>query len=299
MFNFSTSHRFYFRNTFVAVFKFNMLKNYLMLISLFICGIGYSQVGIGTSTPQNSSILDVKSTNKGILIPNVSLTNTTTFSLEGSKSIAEQFAANSMLVYNLSKVNDVTEGYYYWSQANTSTPGLWVKIMNGKEDTLVAKNGLSVKENKNIVLGGTLSEPTTITTSKDNTLAIKDLHKTDNLKENVIVSSTDGVLKTTNSVLPRVFYMPSILIDASSPATGKTINLYEQYFNQFASPKVRSEGANPSIPYYTKEQLYYYVTYYDMNVFNIVSIDEFGVMTFDIIGTPTYSSFINVVFVVK
>ena len=259
----------------------------------------YSQVGIGTNTPQNSSILDIKSTNKGILIPSVYLTNTNTFSLEGSKSTAEQFTANSMLVYNLSKVNDVTEGYYYWSQANASTPGVWVKMMNGKEDSIDAKNGLSIKDKKSIVLGGTLTEPTTIATSSNNTLALTGLGKGVVTEDNIVVTNADGVVKYVNSALPKVFYMPSILIDVSSPGTGKTIDLYEQYLIQFATPKIASKNAPASIPNYTKDQLYYYVTYYDTNVFKINSVDENGLMTFDIIGSPTYSSFINVVFVVK
>ena len=46
--------------------------------------------------------------------------------------------------------------------------------------------------------------------------------------------------------------------------------------------------------------LYYYVTYYDPTVFDNISIDANGVMTYDIIGQPAdYNSLINVVFVVK
>ena len=61
-----------------------------------------------------------------------------------------------------------------------------------------------------------------------------------------------------------------------------------------------STGAPAAIPTYASTDLYYYVTYFDPTVFDNVSIDASGVMTYDIIGQPAdYNSLINVVFVVK
>lgn len=105
----------------------------------------------------------------------------------------------------------------------------------------------------------------------------------------------------------RIFYPPSIAIDASTNGNGRTINLYTEYINQFGSGNtnlVRSiDGAvtAPDIPTYAANELYYYVTYYDPNVFSDISIDgATGIMTYDIDNQPTdYNSLINVVFVVK
>ncbi|AKA35857.1 hypothetical protein [Flagellimonas lutaonensis] len=99
----------------------------------------------------------------------------------------------------------------------------------------------------------------------------------------------------------RVFYPPSIAIDASTNGTGRTVNLYTEYVNQFASINtVASTGAPAAVPTYAANELYYYVTYYDPTVFDNISIDANGVMTYDIIGQPAdYNSLINVVFVVK
>ncbi|NKI27750.1 hypothetical protein HCG49_14365 [Arenibacter sp. 6A1] len=103
-----------------------------------------------------------------------------------------------------------------------------------------------------------------------------------------------------NNVRPNIFYPPSIAVDASSTGTGRTINLYNQYTAQFGSPMVASTSAPAAIPTYANTDLYYYVTYYDNTVFANVSVDEFGVMTYDVIASPTdYNSLINVVFVVK
>jgi len=103
----------------------------------------------------------------------------------------------------------------------------------------------------------------------------------------------------------RIFYPPSIAIDASSNGAG-SIDLYQEYINQYAPTSapytntfVASTGA-PGIPTYGRTELYYYVTFYDDSVFDSVSIDANGNMSYNIIGQPAdYNSLINVVFVVK
>ncbi len=77
-----------------------------------------AQVGIGTSAPANASQLDIVATNKGVLIPRVELTNTTTFApITGDQT-------ESLLVYNNIERNDVSLGYYYWSNNQ------WNRVVN-------------------------------------------------------------------------------------------------------------------------------------------------------------------------
>ena len=98
----------------------------------------------------------------------------------------------------------------------------------------------------------------------------------------------------------KIFYPPSIEIDASTIGTSLTVDLYLQYTNQYTTPTVASSGAPSSIPTYVADDLYYYVTHYNTDVFTNVSVDESGMMTYDVIAPPlTYNSLINVVFVVK
>ncbi|MBO0331972.1 hypothetical protein, partial [[Muricauda] lutisoli] len=98
----------------------------------------------------------------------------------------------------------------------------------------------------------------------------------------------------------RIFYPPSIAIDASSNGTGRTVDLYAQYVAQYGTPAVSSAGAPAAVPTYGATELYYYVTYADPTVFDNMSIDANGVLTYDIIGQPAdYNALINVVFVVK
>ncbi|MEO0507781.1 MAG: hypothetical protein AAF090_16620 [Bacteroidota bacterium] len=130
-------------------------------------------------------------------------------------------------------------------------------------------------------------------------------------------TTVEQVLQDVAPVIPaikaaRVFYPPSIAIDASSNVTGATKNLYLEYVNQYAPTAapftdtfVRSDvgGADEApaaIPTYAADELYYYITFYDDSVFDNVSISAAGVMTYDIIAQPSdYNSLINVVFVVK
>ncbi|WP_289061950.1 hypothetical protein [uncultured Zobellia sp.] len=98
----------------------------------------------------------------------------------------------------------------------------------------------------------------------------------------------------------RIFYPPSIEVDASTNGTGRTIDLHAQYVAQFGSPMVASASAPAAIPTYANTELYYYVTFYDTAVFDNVSVNASGIMTYDVIGQPaSYNSLINVVFVVK
>ncbi|WP_343610520.1 hypothetical protein [Chryseobacterium oranimense] len=90
------------------------MKNYsFLLLTLFSAGF-YGQVGIGTPTPDNSSILHLDVTSlpldgkKGFLGPKVAL-----------KTSVDQITipnpATGLLVYNLGTGGLQTEGYHYWN----------------------------------------------------------------------------------------------------------------------------------------------------------------------------------------
>jgi len=81
----------------------------------------YAQgVGISTTffTPDSSAMLEIRANNKGLLIPRVALTQTTS-----SSPIVSP--ATSLLVYNTATINDVTPGYYYWDGTK------WVRLGSG------------------------------------------------------------------------------------------------------------------------------------------------------------------------
>ncbi|KZE83702.1 hypothetical protein AV926_04095 [Myroides marinus] len=140
--------------------------------------------------------------------------------------------------------------------------------------------------------------------------------------DKVVVADTDGVLKTVDrkKVAPQFFYMPAVIFNTKTQGTELKRDLYQDYVNQFTATKGTAyniaHGANGgSLPYdggvigstgapavmdtFTRGELHYYVTYYDKNVFANISIDANGVLKYDIIGTATPASYMNIVFVIK
>lgn len=99
------------------------------------------------------------------------------------------------------------------------------------------------------------------------------------------------------------FYMPSIPFATSEDATTQTKNLYEEYKKQFGGTSatfVKSTSAPKMIPYLpAATDLYYYITDYDPEVFSNISIDDNGIMTYDVKAAATDYTFINIVFVLK
>jgi len=105
-------------------------------------------------------------------------------------------------------------------------------------------------------------------------------------------------LTTLPPTLDGWFYMPSIVFDTSTTGEGLTKDLYQEYANQFGSPKATNpEAAEFILPKAT--DLNYYILDYDPAVFANVSVDENGVMTYDIVGSATEESYINIVFAIK
>lgn len=97
------------------------MKSFLsfFIIFIFLTLQLNAQVGVNTSSPDNSSILDITSVDKGLLIPRVELQSTTDV-------ITIPNPANSLMVFNEVAINDVLVGYYYWSSALN----IWVKMLD-------------------------------------------------------------------------------------------------------------------------------------------------------------------------
>ncbi len=87
------------------------LKGIALLAFLFIASISQAQVGIGNTNPAATSMLDITSTEKGLLVPRMTTAQRT----------AIITPANSLLVYD----TDLESFYHYDA---TPAPGKWIKM---------------------------------------------------------------------------------------------------------------------------------------------------------------------------
>jgi len=100
------------------------IKSLLIIILLTTQNLFAQNVGINATgvNPDNSAMLDIVSTDKGILIPRVSIAVLTTAAPITSP-------VNSLLVFNTNAATG--EGYYYWDNANTT----WVKLLDANSNS--------------------------------------------------------------------------------------------------------------------------------------------------------------------
>jgi hypothetical protein len=114
------------------------------------------------------------------------------------------------------------------------------------------------------------------------------------------VDANGDVVQSNTARSARIFYPPAIVIDVSTISTGESIDLWQEYQNRFGSPLLSSPSAAGAIPTYSREELEYYITDLDNAVFDNLSLDDNGVLTYDVVSVPPGNcTFINVVFVVK
>jgi len=86
------------------------MKKRLLSAAFLLSGVMsmQAQVGIGTLNPNNSAMLEVASTDKGILIPRIALASKTDTTTITSGNV------NSLLVFNTTNNDEIQPGYYYW-----------------------------------------------------------------------------------------------------------------------------------------------------------------------------------------
>ena len=95
----------------------NRISVFVILAAGMVVQTARSQaVGIGTSNPHSSALLEISSTQKGILIPRIALTGLT------DKTTITTPAA-SLLVYNTNNALPGGTGFYYW------TGTVWSKLI--------------------------------------------------------------------------------------------------------------------------------------------------------------------------
>src|SRR5690606_24946461 len=99
------------------------------------------------------------------------------------------------------------------------------------------------------------------------------------------------VSELVKAAMPKFFYMPSVEIPTHNTSTGtlltgtQTIDLYASYTEQFGftggANQVRS-NASSTLPTLPADELDYFITYFDTDVFENVSVSALGVLTYSV-----------------
>lgn len=122
-----------------------VLKCLLISLLLSYSTKATSQIGIGTTTPNSSAILDISNNSKGLLIPRMT----------AAQRAAISFPATGLLVYQ----TDGTPSFYYnsgtpglpdWTKIISSVPGVWSLTGNIGTDPLV--NFIGTTDDQPLVL---------------------------------------------------------------------------------------------------------------------------------------------------
>jgi hypothetical protein len=146
--------------------KIKFLVLFISLIMFINVQIYPQNLGIGPNTfdPDASAGVEMQFTDKGLLIPRVTLTSTT------STSPITTPVATSLLVYNTATNGDVTPGYYYW------TGSKWMRLLaiddkpawllSGNAGTTAGTNFIGTTDEEDVVFKANSTEIMRITSKR-------------------------------------------------------------------------------------------------------------------------------------
>lgn len=172
-----------------------------IILTCAVMGLGvlsHAQTGLGTINPDNSAQLDIKADNRGLLMPRVELTKTT------SPKPIQGTPAKSLLVYNTAKIEDVTPGFYYWDDLK------WVKLTTGADSGVGQVLGLTLITTDYAVLD---TDYTIIASelARDITVSLPDATVN---KGRVLVINQSNVANASGSEVTVKFNVPVVYSDA-------------------------------------------------------------------------------------
>jgi len=227
-----------------------LLSIIIIYMTIISAQVFAQNLGIGPNTfdPDPSAGVEMRFSNKGLLIPRVALTSTTDATTIPSP-------ATSLLVYNLGTGGLSTPGYYY--NSGTSTSPNWVRLATTGLDgsgvaTRVAfwSGSNTLSSNTNLYWDNTNSRLGVGTSAPGSKLDVNGVIKAHGNYYNVLSwnyngTPTNGVKIKTNLPYTNGSQMPTILIEGYDLGAGNPIGIslvWYIYDGNFCNYKASSWG---------------------------------------------------------
>lgn len=129
------------------------MKKVFVFILFFLVYPIFSQVGIGTITPNDSAALDVTSTSTGVLIPRMTL----------AQKNAIVSPATGLLIYQ----NDGISGFWYYNGTAWTTFSDTSWLTSGNSGTTPASNYLGTSDSKELIIKTNNTEALRVNTNSN------------------------------------------------------------------------------------------------------------------------------------
>lgn len=126
---------------------------------------------------------------------------------------------------------------------------------------------------------------------------------TQNIEEGIYVWTGQKWEKASFRQQAGFIYMPSIVLQTTTPGYEGRINLYDEYKKQFQAPLIKNDQAPAQIPFFAGAgDLHYYITAMDETVFDkdLTTISDDGWLKYKVkAASVDGTSYMNIVFVPK
>jgi hypothetical protein len=216
----------------------------LTLIFILLTLLTKSQIAVNTTgtAPVASAMLDVGSSSKGVLFPQVSID-----SLKDVTSIASP--ANGLVVYNTTQPgvrNDMSRGYYWYSTNALS----WIKLADNLTDNVWKNGGLLGIQLRDTTDGVEIMDGYTGTSFNYNP-KVKILKKIDsallNAKNNIPVLVLTGVNRKTTAgwefrQKTSIIFENNYLVEGSTAGKGDNVAISSYTENAGTTQNTQSQG---------------------------------------------------------
>lgn len=237
------------------------MKKILLLSFLLSAVFAQAQVGFGTATPDQSSEIEIQSTNKGMLVPRIGLTS-------GTQKLQENIDnANSLLIFNNGTA--LPTGFYYWKAnvVNGTDNGTWIAV--GSEVSSMPKFFYM----PSVVLPTTLAQSQTIN------------------------PAYLGVGDTTNPQFVNKYGME--YNQSTKVFTINLYNIFSAQFTSPFKTSSSATGLSGFV--LNSNHYEYYITKVDTTVFEDVTLSDDGVLTYKVIENAVArdGSYMNIVLKAK